>query len=651
MKTPVASESFQFERLFDDPSVDWVATLVRNDDEQRKVILHVERLIQGSESKEQAARIANILIELGVDTPVVLAGALFYAVRNKEVDSNLIENSGISKLVTSLLRMAQADVVSNTGAPFLERQSRDQSRNVRRMLIALIDDPRVAVLKLAERLVMLRTAQGFPHEQRMKIANEVLEFYCPLANRLGIWQLKWMLEDLSFAYLHEDSYREIAGQLSERRGSRENQVAAVCEDLRWRLDRAGIKTTVTGRAKNLYGIWRKMQEKEISFDAVYDVEAVRVIVDSPPECYAVLGVVHTSWPPIPNTFDDYIANPKANGYQSIHTAVVGPRGRNLEVQVRSLKMHKAAELGVCAHWAYKDDDADLNMGKVDWMREVLNWQEEMQIEEFIDFTRRNDAPQRIYIATPKGHVIDLPSGSTAVDFAYYIHTEIGNHCYGVKINGSEQSLNVPLKTGQMVEIMTSEESSPERKWLETELGYVRTSRARRSIQEWFRSELEHENVNAGRTRLIEECQRMKIEVDVETLAGNNGYKSVKDMYVAVAVGDQPIEELLPTELINGEATDKPPSQRDREQKIVVQQLEVSAIDRPRLLLDITMALATLSVNVVGATLHSPQPGEAATLNLRVEVDSFEKARRVINKLRAVPDVSNVRRVEHDEQKQ
>lgn len=649
MKTPIASDSVQFDSLFDDPSHDWVATLVRNDDDQRKIILHVERLIQDSATKEEAARIANILIELGVDTPVVLAGALFYAVRSKEVDVNHIENNGISKLVNSLLRMAQADVVANTGAPFLERQSRDQSKNVRRMLIALIDDPRVAVLKLAERLVMLRTSQHFPQEQRMKIANEVLEFYCPLANRLGIWQLKWMLEDLSFAYLHEDRYREIASQLSERRGNRENQVAAVCEDLRWRLDRAGIKTAVTGRAKNIYGIWRKMQEKDISFDAVYDVEAVRVIVDSPPECYAVLGVVHTSWPPIPNTFDDYIANPKANGYRSIHTAVVGPRGRNLEVQIRSQKMHNAAELGVCAHWAYKDDDAALNMGKVDWMREVLNWQEEMQIEEYIDFTRRNDAPQTIYIATPKGHVIDLPSGSTGVDFAYYVHTEIGNHCYGVRINGSEQSLNVPLKTGQMVEILTDPEASPDRKWLESELGYVRTSRARRSIQEWFRSELEHENVNAGRTRFTEECQRMKIDVDVEKLASENGYKSVKEMYVAVAVGDQPIVDLLPTELINGESVEKPDSEPSKGKEFVIQELEVSATDRPRLLLDITMALATLSVNVVGAALHSPRPGEAATLNLRVEVDDFEKTRRVINRLRAVPDVSDVLRVEPEEQ--
>ena len=630
------------------PSGDWVADLVRDDPDQRQTILHVERLIQSTSCKDESASIARILMILKMDTPAILAGALFYPVRNREVDEKQIENNAISKLVTSLLRMAQADGVSNTGTPFLDRQSRDQTKNVRRMLIALIDDPRVAVLKLAERLVMLRLARDFPGSQRQKIANEVLEFYCPLANRLGIWQIKWMLEDLSFAYLHEDQYHQIASRLTEKRQEREKQVAAVCEDLRWRLDRAGINATISGRAKNIFGIWRKMQEKSISFDTVYDMEAVRVIVEEAPECYAVLGVVHTSWPPIPNTFDDYIANPKTNGYRSIHTAVVGPRGRNLEVQVRTHKMHRAAELGVCAHWAYKDDDVAMNMGKVDWMREVLNWQEEMEIQEYIDFTRRNDAPQSIYIATPKGHVMDLPAGSTAVDFAYYVHTEIGNHCYGVKINGTERPLNVPLETGQMVEILTQPDAEPERKWLDSELGYVRTSRARHNIQDWFRSDLVERNIVAGRDWLLEECQRMKIEVDVEKLAHDNKYQSVDDMYIAVAVGDRPIRDLLPTDLIDGKAIAETLEEQDAEAaELFVQELEVDAMDRPRLLLDITLALAFLSVNVVGATIHSPNPGEAATIKLKVEVDGLRQARTVINKLRAIQGVVDVRRTNND----
>lgn len=645
MSRSLEVEAMQLDEQFASLSDDWVADLVRSDPNQRQTILHVERLIQRTSCKDEAASIARTLLMLKADTPVVLAGALFYPVRNKETDASQIKNQGIGKLVTALLRMAQADVVSDTGTPFLDRQSRDQSKNVRRMLIALIDDPRVAVLKLAERLVMLRLARDFPQPQRQKIANEVLEFYCPLANRLGIWQIKWMLEDLSFAYLHESSYQEIASQLKEKRQGRQKQIAAVCEDLRWRLDRAGIAATVTGRVKNIYGIWRKMQEKNISFDAVYDVEAVRVIVDESPECYAVLGVVHTSWPPIPNTFDDYIANPKGNGYRSIHTAVVGPRGRNLEVQVRTHKMHHAAELGVCAHWAYKDDDAALNMGKVDWMREVLNWQEEMEIREYIDFTRRNDAPQSIYIATPKGHVMDLPAGSTAVDFAYYVHTEIGNHCCGVKINGIDMPLNDPLETGQTVEIVTQSGATPERKWLETELGFVRTSRARRSIQDWFRSQSKDKNVVAGRTWLLEECQRMKIDVDIEKLAKDNGYNAVDDMFCAVAVGEQSVRDLLPMGLIDGVAAAETTERRgESQQTAVVQELEVEAMDRPRLLLDITLALAALAVNVVGATIHSPNPGEAATLKLKVEVASFDQAITVINKLRAIQDIVDVRRI-------
>ena len=646
MSSSYAARVEQFDEIFEDTQGDWVAELVLKDPEERSTILNCEKLLRRTKTKKQAACIARILGLLHVDTSVVLAGILFHAVRNKEVDLEQVNHPATCKLLTSMLRMAQADGVSSTGARFLDRQSRDQRKNVRSMLIALIDDPRVAVLKLAERLAMLRSAHEHPPDVRKKIANEVLEFYCPLANRLGVWQLKWMLEDLSFAYLHEEEYQEIASRLAELRETRENNIARICEDLRWRLDRAGIKAKVSGRAKNIFAIWHKMQEKEISFDAVYDVEAVRVIVKDVLECYRVLGVVHTSWPPIPNTLDDYIANPKANGYRSIHTAVVGPRGRNLEVQVRTKEMHRAAELGVCAHWAYKDDDSGLNTGKVDWMREVLTWQEEMQLKEYIDFTRRNDAPQRIYISTPKGHVIDLPSGSTAVDFAYYIHTDIGNQCCGVKINGSEEALNVPLKTGQTVEVMTSSEATPDRRWLDSELGYVRTTRARRSVQEWFMSELESKNVSAGRDWLLDECSRMKIDVNVDKLARDNDYQSVEEMYKAVAVGERSVQDLLPIDLLSVEEheTDLLDSPVTVGTETMVQDIEIHAIDRPRLLLDITTALAVLSANVLAAKIESKEPNEPAMFHLKLELDSLEQTRRVINRLRAIPDVLSARRL-------
>ena len=641
--------TFDSEELKKLQTQDWVSALVRRDTRARATTLEVEKQVTKSPDKEKASYLANLLLQLNVDTPVVLAGALFYADRGSEEELAEFEEASVLKLVTALDRMAQADDVAETSAPFLDRQSRDHRKNVRHMLIALIDDPRVAVLKLSERLVAMEFAKQLEERYRKKVAKEVMEFYCPLASRLGVWQLKWMLEDLAFAYLHPDDYREIVAGFKDRRVEREKQVEAVCEDLQWRLSRQGLKTEVSGRAKNVYGIWRKMSEKKISFDTVYDAEAVRVVVNEVSECYSVLGVVHTSWPAISEAFDDYIANPKANGYRSLHTAVVGPRGRNLEVQIRTHKMHEEAEFGVCAHWAYKDEDEAFKMGKIDWMREVLHWQDEMYSENlFIDVTRRLEAPERIYISTPKGHVIDLPAGSTAVDFAYRIHTDIGNHCCGVKVNGHQKPLNQPLETGQVVEVLTSPRATPQRQWLDEELGYVRTSRVRKSIQNYFREELAETNAREGKAWLDEECQRMKIEVDMDSLAHAFNYSNVEEMYIAVAVGDQPVRELLPMRLASPAETDTEVVQPEPDKpERIVEELAVYATDRPQLLLDITFALAAMSINVVGAHIHAPVPGEPALLRLKVEVDGLESMRNVINRLRAVPDVVDVKR--HDEE--
>lgn len=648
-RSPTAKRIFDTEALKQLQTHDWVSALVRRDAQARNTALAVEKQVTKTPHKEKSAYLANLLCQLTVDTSVVLAGALFYANRETEDELAQFEDASVLKLVTALDRMAQADDVAETSAPFLDRQSRDHRKNVRHMLIALIDDPRVAVLKLAERLVAMQFADQQDERFKKKIAKEVMEFYCPLASRLGVWQLKWMLEDLAFSYLNSNDYREIVGGLKDRRVEREKQVEAVCEDLQWRLSRQGLKAEVSGRAKNVYGIWRKMNEKQISFDTVYDAEAVRVIVNEVAECYAVLGVVHTSWPAISEAFDDYVANPKANGYRSLHTAVVGPRGRNLEVQIRTYKMHEEAEFGVCAHWAYKDEDEAFKMGKIDWMREVLHWQDEMYSENlFIDVTRRLEAPERIYISTPKGHVIDLPAGSTAVDFAYRIHTDIGNHCFGVKINGQQQPLNKPLETGQVVEILTSPRSTPQRQWLDEELGFVRTSRVRKSIQNYFREELAESNARAGKTWLDDECQRMKIEVDMEELAHAFNYSTVEEMYIAVGVGDQPVRELLPMRLASTSIEENEVESTELEQsEKIVEELAVYATDRPQLLLDITFALAAMSINVVGAHIHAPVPGEPAILRLKVEVEGLENMRDVINRLRAVPDVMDVKR--HDEE--
>lgn len=643
-ETNTSTELVDSYGLYVPQAEDWVPRLVTQHPHYRATVLAIEQLLVATSHRTHAAYLANILLELNVEPAMVLAGAVFAAVQHEEIQLEAIHDSDVVKLTTSLVRLAQADVVADSNALFLARQSRDHRSNVRHMLIALIDDPRVAVLKLAERLVNLNAVQQSAVHERNKIAKEVLEFYCPLASRLGIWQLKWMLEDLSFSYLYPDDFGEIVQGLNERWRQREKQIAAVCEDLQWRLKHAGISAEVSGRAKNIYGIWRKMKEKNIPFDTVYDVEAVRVIVDQVAHCYSVLGVVHTSWPSIPDAFDDYIANPKGNGYSSIHTAVVGPRGRNLEVQIRTDKMHAEAELGVCAHWAYKNDDEVLKMGKVDWMREVLHWQEEMQdANSAIDISRRLDAPERVYISTPKGHVIDLPAGSTAVDFAYRVHTEIGNHCYGVRINGVDQPLNQPLETGQVVEILTSPRALPRRKWLDTDLGYVRTSRVRKNIQNYFREERPEKNITAGKKWLDEECQRLNLQVNSAELATENQFNTVDEMYIAIAVGDKTVRELLPTNLLQqrAEGLSLLTSVGDK----FVQELDVVATDRPRLLLDVTYALALMSVNVLAATIKAPTPGEPAIIHLVVEVYSWEQVRDMINRLRAVQNVIEVKRTD------
>ncbi len=626
-------------------SEDWVVTLVQRDSHARSTILAVEKLIAGTSSSAKAAYIANLLITLNVDVSVVLAGAIYFGVKGKEFDLNNVEHVEIENLVTSLVRMSQTDDVAETSAPFLERQSRNHRKNVRQLLIALIDDPRVAVLKLAERMVVLHFDEDLAPDQVKKIANEVLDFYCPLASRLGIWQLKWMLEDVAFAHLKPQEFRAIVSVLNERREQREKQIEAVCEDLQWRLGHEGIESKVTGRAKNVYGIWLKMQEKNISFDAVYDVEAVRVIVNTVPNCYAVLGVVHTSWPSIPEAFDDYIANPKANGYCSIHTAVIGPRGRNLEVQIRTQKMHAESELGVCAHWAYKDDDDTLKNSKVDWMREVLNWQEDMHDgAALIDFTRSSHELSRIYVSTPKGHVIDLPAGSTAVDFAYRIHTDIGNHCYGVNVNGVPRPLNRPLETGQVVEILTSPDAIPQRAWLDPELGYARTTRVRKSIQSFFREEQYEDNVEAGKAWLEEECRRLEIDLDAEELAVQNNYSTVDQFYIAISVGDQRIQDLLTMENLDEPRVEELlKSEGEDDEPRAVQEVEVRAKDRPGLLLDVTSTLVSMSINVLGARIDSPIPGKTAILRIKLEAEGLSQTRKIITQLRALQDVIDVTR--------
>ncbi|MDE2137155.1 MAG: bifunctional (p)ppGpp synthetase/guanosine-3',5'-bis(diphosphate) 3'-pyrophosphohydrolase, partial [Gammaproteobacteria bacterium] len=358
-----------------------------------------------------------------------------------------------------------------------------QAETLRKMLLAVVSDPRLVLARLAEELVGLRHARELPAAERERRAVEARVIYAPLANRLGVWQLKWELEDLAFRYLEPEEYRRIAAALNERRADRERYIDTLGRELRAALHAAGITAEVYGRPKHMYSIYRKMQRKQLAFEQLFDVRAVRVVVGTIPECYAALGVVHSQWPYIPGEFDDYIATPKGNGYRSIHTAVIGPQAKSVEVQIRTRDMHEHAELGVAAHWTYKEGgprDAQYQR-KIEWVRRLLEPQEdagEHAERDFVEGMRAELFEDRVYVLTPKGEVIDLPRGATPLDFAYQVHTSLGHRCRGAKVNGRIVPLSRALANGEIVEIITGRQEAPSRDWLAPEQGFLASPRSR-----------------------------------------------------------------------------------------------------------------------------------------------------------------------------
>ncbi|QIB64476.1 GTP diphosphokinase [Kineobactrum salinum] len=490
--------------------------------------------------------IAQILAELHVDTQCLVAGVLYRAVREERLTLEMVGERfgpGVPHLIGGVLRMAAiSDLRTQTDSPVLG-QAHGQKDNIRKMLVALVDDVRVALIKLAERTCAIRAVKN-DQERRWPIAREVFDVYAPLAHRLGIGHLKWELEDLSFRYIYSDAYRKIARLLDGKRLERDRFIARVTEELTGVLEQAGLQFNISGRAKHIYSIWRKMQRKGIGFSQVYDIRAVRILVPEIKDCYATLGLVHGLWRNIPNEFDDYIANPKENGYRSLHTAVIGPEGKILEVQIRTSQMHEEAELGVCAHWRYKGSDSEGGLAssyeeKISWLRQVLDWHEETgdsgEVAEQFSFDLTQD---RVYVFTPQGDVINLIQGATPLDFAYHVHTEIGHRCRGAKVNGAIVPLTYTLKTGERVEILTSKQGTPKRDWLQTGLGFLRTSRARAKVQHWFKAQAREDNVDAGRHLLEREFRRLALtSVDYRRVASKVHMPTVDDMYAAVGAGD------------------------------------------------------------------------------------------------------------------
>ncbi|MCL5426918.1 MAG: GTP diphosphokinase [Gammaproteobacteria bacterium] len=494
---------------------------------------------------------ADILGELKLDQATLEAAVLYRAVREGLLSLEAVSKrfgEEVASLIDGVLQMA---AISYPLAPDHGMGQHNQQENLRKMLVNMVSDVRVALIKIAERTCALRQVKDAPLEKCLQVAREVADIYAPLAHRLGVGQLKWELEDLSFRYLHEDEYKAIAKLLAEKRLDRDRYIHDVVETIKSLMEAQHIhRYDVDGRAKHIYSIWRKMKRKRIDFSQVHDVRAVRILVPEVTDCYTVLGIIHSRWHHVPNEFDDYIANPKKNGYQSLHTAVMGPENKVLEIQIRTFAMHDEAELGVCAHWRYKGHDTNAKSRsyeeKIAWLRQVLEWQDEVGgFGDLREGLSSDVAPDRIYVFTPDGHVIDLPRIATPIDFAYRVHTEIGHRCRGAKINGRIVPLTYKLKTGQQIEILTATKGGPSRDWLNPSLGYVRTSRARAKIQAWFKHQARDQNLEEGRTLFEREMRRLDVEdLDLPRLAKAVNYLNAEDMYAALGAGDLRIGQVL-----------------------------------------------------------------------------------------------------------
>ena len=427
-----------------------------------------------------------------------------------------------------------------------------QTETLRKMLLAVVSDPRLVLARLAEELVALRHARGLPDAERNRRALEARAIYAPLANRLGVWQLKWELEDLAFRYLEPEEYKRVAAALNERRADRERYIEALCTELQDQLRTAGIEAGVYGRPKHIYSIYRKMQRKQLAFEQLFDVRAVRIVVGSIPECYAALGVVHGRWPYIPGEFDDYVATPKSNGYRSIHTAVIGPAAKSVEVQIRTPQMHEHAELGVAAHWTYKEGgarDADYQR-KIEWVRRLLEPQEGVAggVEadrDLIEGMRAELFEDRVYVLTPKGEVIDLPHGATPLDFAYQVHTSLGHRCRGAKANGRIVPLGHTLTNGEIIEIITGKNEAPSRDWLAPEQGYLASPRSRSKVRAWFRKQDVGVNRSAGAALAERELARIGARPEqLAALARELRARDVDHLHQLLGEGEITVTQLM-----------------------------------------------------------------------------------------------------------
>jgi GTP pyrophosphokinase len=492
---------------------------------------------------------ALIVASLDLDVDARIAALLFAASEHvKDCNEHLKVGFGdtVAGLVAGLHRLGSLRPLTRAAAGAGEGVAEVQAQTeiLRKMLLAMVDDIRVVLLRLASRVQTLRFLGKEPGDLRNEMARESLLIYAPLANRLGIWHVKWELEDLSFRYLEPETYKRIAKMLDEKRGERESFIDDAVARLQAEMAAVGVRAEIYGRPKHIFSIWNKMRGKDIDFEKVYDVRAVRIIVDEIKDCYTALGIVHHLWQPIHGEFDDYISHPKGNFYRSLHTAVEVEDGRSLEVQIRTREMHEHAELGVAAHWRYKESGSSAKAGgayedKISWLRQLLSWRDEIaDSAEWVQQFKRAALDDTIYVLTPQDKVIDLPRGATPLDFAYRLHTDLGHRCRGAKIDGHMVPLNTPLANGQRVEISTIKSGGPSRDWLNPAQGYLVTSRARSKAKQWFAAQDEAEMLAQGRALVTKELQREgQSQANLDELAVKLGLKSADALFLAAARGE------------------------------------------------------------------------------------------------------------------
>ena len=505
---------------------------------------------------------ANILAHLHVDENTLIAALLYRSVREGITTLDEVQQrygEGVLSLVKGTLSMGKLSELIEKNKRLedhFNNNQREHLTGIYKMLISVTEDVRVVLIKLAERTYELRELAKSPKERQERVAREILTIYSPLAHRLGIAQLKWELEDLAFRFLAPDRYKEIATLLNEKRLEREQYIQSVINQLKTELANDGIDAEITGRVKHIYSIYRKMKSKNLSFDQLYDIRALRVLVKDVPECYHVLGIVHQIWRHIPHQFDDYITNPKANGYRSLHTAVIA-ENKSLEVQIRTHEMHNEAELGVCSHFNYKEGSKNTDFSfnhRLHSLRAVLeHYQERNETsahpkdEDDFDKLQDFDDFEKIYVFSRDGDIKELPRGSTVLDFAYHVHTQVGNHCYASRVNQRYVPLTYALKTGEQVEILTKKDREPNRDWLVSSLGYIKTARARDKLRHWFRQQDRSKNLEVGRELLTKELQRLAIHpksIDLNDYCGHFNVKSGDDILIGLVSGDISLHALI-----------------------------------------------------------------------------------------------------------